>query len=202
MNQIDQIFKINYMDQAYILLGLKIGATKEQILKAYKLKAIQMHPDKGGNDESFRKISESKDLLLNHQSLPNTMFHQCSHNATSNQSTSHMNSFTPSFNDDSYKEFIGKVKNMQGFMPNFNMKDLQDLIPNDSNKNVKNYVFNGNYLSHLAQKQYINVRTNRTITNLNRNGFTYLDISKNGQGPFFCGLNNDLIEFKLQNKID
>ena len=44
-------------------LGLKKGATQEEIKKAYKRLAREHHPDKGGDSNEFIKISEAYESL-------------------------------------------------------------------------------------------------------------------------------------------
>jgi DnaJ-class molecular chaperone len=46
-------------------LGIAVGATKEQINSAYRSKALQYHPDRGGDPEVFKKIVEVYDRLMN-----------------------------------------------------------------------------------------------------------------------------------------
>jgi molecular chaperone DnaJ len=43
----------------YDVLGVSEDATQDEIKKAYKKKAIEHHPDKGGNEDEFKKISEA-----------------------------------------------------------------------------------------------------------------------------------------------
>jgi molecular chaperone DnaJ len=45
------------------ILGVGETATQEEIKKAYKKKAVEHHPDKGGNEEEFKKISQAYDTL-------------------------------------------------------------------------------------------------------------------------------------------
>jgi len=51
------------MENYYSILGVSENATQEEIKKAYKKLAVQHHPDKGGNEETFKKISEAYDTL-------------------------------------------------------------------------------------------------------------------------------------------
>lgn len=51
------------MENYYNILGVSESASQEEIKKAYRKKAIESHPDKGGNEEEFKKISEAYDTL-------------------------------------------------------------------------------------------------------------------------------------------
>jgi len=47
----------------YDVLGVQENADQETIKKAYRSLAKKHHPDKGGNDEMFKKVSEAYDVL-------------------------------------------------------------------------------------------------------------------------------------------
>jgi DnaJ family protein A protein 2 len=51
----------------YQLLGVSKQASQDDIKKAYKKLAIKHHPDKGGDVETFQKISEAYNILSNPQ---------------------------------------------------------------------------------------------------------------------------------------
>jgi len=53
--------------QFYDILGVTKNSTPEEIKKAYKKKAIQTHPDKGGNENEFKKVSEAYEVLGNEE---------------------------------------------------------------------------------------------------------------------------------------
>jgi molecular chaperone DnaJ len=47
----------------YEVLGLKKGATSDEIKKSYRKLAKEHHPDKGGSEDKFKEISEAYDTL-------------------------------------------------------------------------------------------------------------------------------------------
>lgn len=51
------------VESFYDILGVSDNATQDEIKKAYKKKAIEHHPDKGGNEDVFKKVSEAYDTL-------------------------------------------------------------------------------------------------------------------------------------------
>ncbi len=48
----------------YKLLGVSEKATSEEINRAYKRAALEHHPDKGGNEEIFKRVQKAKEVLL------------------------------------------------------------------------------------------------------------------------------------------
>ena len=49
----------------YNILGISRTASPEEIKKAYKKKVMQHHPDRGGDKETFQKVSEAYEILSN-----------------------------------------------------------------------------------------------------------------------------------------
>ena len=47
----------------YDILGVSDAATQDEIKKAYRKKAVEHHPDKGGDEQLFKKISEAYDTI-------------------------------------------------------------------------------------------------------------------------------------------
>jgi hypothetical protein len=48
----------------YPILGVPVTATKKQIKNAYKAKALEHHPNKGGNEEMFKKLQKEYEAAL------------------------------------------------------------------------------------------------------------------------------------------
>ena len=47
----------------YVVLGVELDATAEDIRLAYCAKALECHPDKGGSDEAFQELEGAYDTL-------------------------------------------------------------------------------------------------------------------------------------------
>lgn len=50
--------------QASALLGVREGASREQIIDAHRRLVAQVHPDRGGTSEQVHEANSARDLLL------------------------------------------------------------------------------------------------------------------------------------------
>ncbi len=51
-------------DEAYLVLGLKAGATRDEVQAAHRNLMKRFHPDQGGSTYLASKVNEAKDILL------------------------------------------------------------------------------------------------------------------------------------------
>jgi hypothetical protein len=52
------------LDEAYLVLGLKFGATRDDVLAAHRNLMKRFHPDQGGSTYLAAQVNEAKDLIL------------------------------------------------------------------------------------------------------------------------------------------
>ena len=49
----------------YEVLGIKKGASADEIKKAFRAQAVKHHPDQGGDEEKFKELNEAHEVLSN-----------------------------------------------------------------------------------------------------------------------------------------
>jgi hypothetical protein len=54
------------LDEAYLVLGLKWGATRDDVLAAHRNLMKRFHPDQGGSTYLAAQVNEAKDMILKH----------------------------------------------------------------------------------------------------------------------------------------
>ena len=47
----------------YDILGIKKDASADEIKKAFRRKAVELHPDKGGDEKAFKEVNEAYEVL-------------------------------------------------------------------------------------------------------------------------------------------
>lgn len=60
---VDEIARL-HEDSAYAILGVSSQATDSEIKKAYRLIAMQCHPDKGGDKEDFQELTNAYEKIM------------------------------------------------------------------------------------------------------------------------------------------
>lgn len=62
------------MSKYHDILGVQPTATEEEIKKAYRKKAMESHPDKGGDAEEFKKVLDAYEILTGKKQEPKPQF--------------------------------------------------------------------------------------------------------------------------------
>ena len=152
--------------ELYDRLGLKKNANDNEIKKAYRKLAIKHHPDKGGDEETFKKISEAYQNLtscdnktsINYNSIsPDELFNQVFRTNIGNH-----NRTTNTFNFSNMNIDIDKI------ISNLNSRHYTASTSNNSISRESNITFqNGKRIERIVET--VNgVRNERTIvTDLN-----------------------------------
>jgi len=70
---VDEIARL-HEDCAYAILGVSSDATDGEIKKAYRLIAMQCHPDKGGDKEDFQELNNAYEKIMEQRRSTNDPF--------------------------------------------------------------------------------------------------------------------------------
>ena len=50
--------------RARVLLGVRSGSTREEVIEAHRRLVVMVHPDKGGTSEQVHEANAARDVLL------------------------------------------------------------------------------------------------------------------------------------------
>ena len=110
------------MKNYYDILNLNKNCTQEDIKKKYKILAMKNHPDKGGDENKVKDISEAYQVLIDPIKRQNY----------DNNNISNLNSVINA-NDLFQSFFAGKNSNIFGNKVSININDLFNELNNDNN---------------------------------------------------------------------
>jgi curved DNA-binding protein CbpA len=51
-------------DEAYEVLGLQKGATRDDVVRSHRSLIKKLHPDQGGSTDLSARVNEAKDVLM------------------------------------------------------------------------------------------------------------------------------------------
>ena len=84
----------------YNELGISKSANKNEIKKAYRKLAMKHHPDKGGDEDKFKEISNAYEILMNDDKRQ-------SYDRFGDDFLKDGNNSTPNFNSDIFQDIFG-----------------------------------------------------------------------------------------------
>ena len=160
----------------YKLLDLDKNASIDEIKKAYKQKALKCHPDRGGNEEEFKKISTAYETLSDPQKR----------NVYDNGGEQHQQQFNA---HDIFSQFFGNQGQQFGF--NFQQHHQQ------SHRKMNNSMYKINVSLadiHSGVKKNLKIHVKKTCFNCkvmcsvcNGSGMQQI---RHQNGPFIQIINN------------
>ena len=66
------------MENFYQILDVPETASQDEIKKAYRKKAVESHPDKGGDEEIFKKLRKQEELFKDNKKFINDLLDEFS----------------------------------------------------------------------------------------------------------------------------
>jgi DnaJ-class molecular chaperone len=121
------------MKDYYKILNLNKDCSQEDIKKNYKFLAMKHHPDKGGDSEIFKDISEAYQILIDKDKK---------FNYDNNINLNSFNSLNKIDPDDLFRAFFNRDNNLFNYRDSLNKKNtninLNNLFTNLSINNTNN----------------------------------------------------------------
>ncbi len=104
------------MKDYYAILGVSRTATTDEIKKAFRALALKHHPDRGGNAEKFKEVSEAYDYLTKHP-------HTSTYSSTNNSTYTYTHTTNPSSDKDWLFQFAEMMRQQNQTRRNNNYSD-------------------------------------------------------------------------------
>ena len=79
----------------YEVLGVDKSASADEIKKAFRRKALLLHPDQGGSDQAFRELQEAFQVLITRTSTPDKISFNQSYDPFADLDYQQYNFFAP-----------------------------------------------------------------------------------------------------------
>ena len=134
-------------NEFYEILGVDSNASEKEIKKAYHKKSLVEHPDKGGNEEKFKKINEAYEILKDNEKRQ--IYDKYGKNGLSNELKTSDNMFGNFFNNMFNNSFDNNIFNM------FNKNNVVKVTPILYNCNVT--------LEQICRRKVIKIKYNTTV---------------------------------------
>lgn len=120
------------MENYYQILGVQENATQDEIRKEYRKLALKHHPDKGGSEEEFKKISEAYETLSDENKRKEY--------DTKRKFGSFDNNFDPFFNNPFFQQ---RKKTNPDLIVDFKLGVIESYLGVEKKINYKRYVYCG-----------------------------------------------------------
>ena len=122
----------------YEVLGLTKTASADDIKKAYRKKAMETHPDKGGDEKLFKEIAEAYEVLSN--PAKKETYDRYGHNAPKGPNFgggAPFDFFNDLFNQGNFNQFGQQPRNLKGVDLSLTIKLTLEEIFNGTTKKFK-----------------------------------------------------------------